>query len=481
MSCEDPDSRNPIHSAQLEKARFQELDVTSDQQKDNAGVVDHSHLAASSQMAKSTIFEVSLVIPDERIGSSWGFFSCHTYERSSGHRKDNRALAYMPSSTCSIHLQGWVNSSSTPSVSPESVLAGLGHSRLNPLDHLPQLSLSIAFLFKIDNEISLFQNLLLTLPRPHPLRSKCLRISAILRLSRYEFSDEGEDLNKSIYHSTEAIFLPFCTPIELGSFVIVALLYLANALLLRSRHLKQPSDVKHAITYLRYLQDQSLETSDLTRSDIKAFFVWAFAVQVELESVDPRRDIGEMATLCLELLRSSVEESLLIKAVNALADAISGTTVPFGQSLPDRAIECLREARIRFPDLDAVRCPLAASLFVRFCWAPTHDDYEEAMPILDEIIADPNGNVIWAMEDARQLARGRCAFDSKPEHLAEAIFRTRTLLDAMSSEDPHRRSVMNDLADLEKERFEEFGVGSSRQEDIPELPMSRIWLRLPNS
>ncbi|KAH9971893.1 CHAT domain-containing protein [Russula compacta] len=320
-------------------------------------------------------------------------------------------------------------------------------------------------LFEIDNYISLFQNLLLTLPRPHTLRSRCLSTLAILRLSRYKFSNESEDLNKSIYHLTEAILLPF-GPNEFGSYVMNVLFYLADALRLRSRELKQPGDVKHVFTYLRYLQDQSLETSDLTRNLIKASLVKALAVQVELEYVDSMRDIGEMATLCRELLRSGAEEPLLINAVNALADAIDGTIKPYGQPPPDGTIECLREARIRFPDLDAVRFALSNSLYSRFRWAQSHDDYEEAMSILDELIADRNENVELAMKMAELLAQSRFRGDSKPEHLAEAIFRTRTYLNAMSSEDPDRRTVMEELADLEKRRFEEFGVGSGRQEYI---------------
>ncbi|KAH9955877.1 CHAT domain-containing protein [Russula compacta] len=320
-------------------------------------------------------------------------------------------------------------------------------------------------LFEIDNDISQLQNLLLTLPRPHPLRSLFLSTLAIIRLKRCTLSDESEDLDKSICHSTEAILLPF-VPIGLGSYVIEALFCLTKALLC-SKELKQPGDVKHAIKYLRYLRDQSLETSDVTCSDIKAFFVWALAVQVALGSVNPTRDIGEMATLCHEILSSGVEESLLIDAINALADAINMTYVPFGQPPPDGAIECLREARIRFPDLDAVRFALADSLSDRFNWARRHDDYEEAMSITDEMIADPKEYVELAMTLAQTLARGRFTFDSKPEHLAEAIFRTRTHLNAMSSEDPaFRHFVMKQLADLEKRRFEEFGVGSGRQEDI---------------
>ena len=323
----------------------------------------------------------------------------------------------------------------------------------------------IASFLETDNEVSLFQDLLLTLPRPHPLRSECLSNLARAQLARYKFSDDSEDLHKSISHSTEAILLPFNLPIELNSHVIEALFYIANALHLRSRELKQPGGMKHAIKYLRYLQDQSLETSDLTCNGIKMSFMWALVDQVKLESVDPIRDIGEMATLCHELLTSDVSESLLIDAVNALDDAIFGTPVPFGQPPPDGAIECLREARIRLPNLKRISLALASSLSDRFHWAQSKDDYEEAMSILDELIANPIEYVESAMHLARLLAHGRFFRDSKPENLAEAIFRTRTHLNTISSEDPHHLSVMKLLANLEKERFRAFGVRSGRQED----------------
>ena len=356
----------------------------------------------------------------------------------------------------------------TQSVSPEPVL-GLRHSRLNPFVCLLQLSLLTASLLEIDDHIFQVENLLLTLPRHHPQHSLFLLSLAIQRMTRFSLSKKSEDLDKSIHHSTEAIFLPSDTPIELGQHVIKTLFHLSRALLLRSRHLKQPGDVKHAITYLRYLQDQSLETSDVTSNDIKAFLVWALAGQVILESINPTRNIREMIILCRELLTSGVEQPFLFIAVTELADTIHETTVPYRQPPPDGAIECLREARIRFPHLDRVRLALAYSLYSRFNLAPTDNDYKEAMSTLDEIIADPNGDVTWAANLARSLARARFAFDSKPEHLAVAISRARTYLKVRSSEHPLDSLAVKDLADLEQTRFEEFGVRSGRQEDNAEV------------
>ncbi|KAH9980701.1 CHAT domain-containing protein [Russula compacta] len=324
-------------------------------------------------------------------------------------------------------------------------------------------------LLKLDEDISKLQNLLLKLPRSHHQRSQCLLTLATIRFKRYMVSHESEDIDKSIFHSTEAILLPFEIPIELDSYVIGTFFYLANALILRSQEFTQPGDLKHGIKYLRYLRDQSFEVSDLTHSDVKALLVKALAVQVkvEMESVDPMRDIGEMATLCHELLTSDDSESFLIGAVNAFAEAVCMACVPVVQPPPDGAIKCLREARIRLPSLEKVRFALAYALCFRVDRPHSHGDYEEAMLILDELITDLKGDVDveLATSLATLLAQLRFRIDSKPEHLAEAIFRLRTHLNIIPSDDPDRCSFMEELAGLEKIRFEEFGVRSGRQED----------------
>ena len=365
---------------------------------------------------------------------------------------------FFPVSSC----KSW----QTHSVSPESDL-GLRYSQLIDFACLPELSLLTGSLLEIDNVISLLQNLLLTLFRPHPLRSLCLSTLAIKRLERHTLSDESEDFNKSISHSTEAILLVY-TQTALSSHVIKTFFYLANALVLRSQQFEQPTDLKHAMKYIRYLQDQSLETSGATRNQNKVLLVWALAAQVKQESDDPTREIEEMATLCHELLRSGVEELILSSAVQ-LADAIIRTTRPSGQPPPDDAIECLREARILFPNLKKISIALAYSLNTRFNWAQKDGDYEEGMSIVDELIADPNADVKLAMSVAGAFSVARFNYDSKPEHLAEVIFRNRTYLNAISSEHPDYRSIVTMLARLEKIHFNTFGVRSGRQEDNAEI------------
>ncbi|KAH9978337.1 hypothetical protein BJV74DRAFT_953412 [Russula compacta] len=305
------------------------------------------------------------------------------------------------------------------------------------------------YLLRADNDISLLQNRLLTFPRPHPRRSKCLSSLALVRFARYKFSDESEDLDMSISHATEAILLPFDTPTELGSYITNTLLYLTRAFLSRSQKLEQPGDLKHIIKYLRYLQDQSLETSEVTRNSIKACLVWALSIQVEQESADPMEDIREVAIAYRELFTSDFSELVLIEALNAFASAMCMARVLIVKRPPDEAIECLREARRRFPNLK-----------------------QEAMPILDEMIAGPNAYVDLALRLAVTFATIQFDIDSKPEHLAEAIFRIHAQLNAMSSEDPDRPSVVAKLAKLEKRRFEEFGVRSGLQEDDSHLVAS---------
>ena len=167
--------------------------------------------------------------------------------------------------------------------------------------------LTVSFL-KANNDISHHQNRLLTLPRSNPLRSVCHSTLAATRLVRYMLSDECEDLDRSISHSTQAILLSFDPPIERDSCVVTSLYYLAHALLLRSQKFKRLSDLKHCVDYLLYLRDQSLETPLVPRNDIAKLVVQALTYQGELESqsVDPTANIEGTAALSREPLTLGV-------------------------------------------------------------------------------------------------------------------------------------------------------------------------------
>ena len=323
-----------------------------------------------------------------------------------------------------------------------------------------------ASLPEIDNRISRLHNTLLTLPRSDPLCLKYLSSLASARFARYKLSDENEDLDKSISHSTEAILLSFDPPIGSSQNIITTFSFLATLLSRRSQKLKQPDDLRLCIEYIRYLQDQSLESSHVTHSHITTSLMQALADQVRLESVDPMRNIREMATLCRELLTSTSADSegFLIHAVKALIKAIEDRPLAFKQAPADEVIECLREATRRVPDLEGLSFELFFCLMCRFFVTRSRDDYEEAMLIGDKIIADPSRNIKLPTDLMGGLAFYRFVSDRKPENLEEAIFRVRAHLNSMSFEDPERHNFIEMLTHLEKARLDEFGVTSNHQE-----------------
>ncbi|KAI0255293.1 hypothetical protein BJV78DRAFT_756192 [Lactifluus subvellereus] len=117
----------------------------------------------------------------------------------------------------------------------------------------PQVSIS-----QLDNDISFFQNVLSSLPRSHPLCPPCTQALAVARSQRYTLSGLKDDLDKSIFHYTDAIFLPLPWDSRCRN-TIQLFFYLTDALIHRARRSKQPEDVTCCITYLRYLRGQPLE------------------------------------------------------------------------------------------------------------------------------------------------------------------------------------------------------------------------------
>jgi len=276
--------------------------------------------------------------------------------------------------------------------------------------------------------------------------------------ARYMLTDENEDLEKSISRSVEAI-LSFDPHIGHGPEVIRAFFALAFSLARRLHKLKRPGDSKDCLRYFRYLRDQSLETSDITKDRITTAFTGALANEVQMESIDPTRNIEEMAILCRELLRSDASDGLLLSAAGALVRAIDDKPFSIDRPPPDQVIECLREANIRFPDSDRVSLCLLFSLFQRFVATLSHTDYEDAMSIVDGPFARPEA-VEWASFIAVALARMRLYIYSNPENLEETMFRIRTHLMTASSEDPLHQETTRMLEKLEKERFDAFSVTS---------------------
>jgi len=312
---------------------------------------------------------------------------------------------------------------------------------------------------EIDNHILHTRNKLLSLPRADPSRFTYLTTLAEARLVRYGRTYENEDLEDSISRSVEAI-LSLDPHIGHNSDVVTAFFHLANSLVRRSQKLKQLDDSKHCVRYFRYLRDQSLETSRITRDRITTAFTYALANQVQMGSIDPTRNIEEMAILCRELLSLDAPDKVLLNAAKTMAKAIQNEPFSFGRPPPDQAIECLREANIRFPDLETVSLELIMSLLQRFVVTHSHADYEDAMSIADRPFTYP-GFVQVASYMAVEFALSRFYFYGNPEYLEEAIFRIHTCLGTMSSEDPERQEMTWFLESLEKARFNELSTPSN--------------------
>ena len=269
------------------------------------------------------------------------------------------------------------------------------------------------------------------------------------RLARYELTDENEDLEESISRSVEAI-LSIDPQIGHNSHVVTAFFFLADTLFRRSDKLKRLDDSKHCVRYFRYLRDQSLETSRITRDHTTTAFTRALANHVQMVSSDPTRNVEEMAILCRELLRSDVSDGLLVSSTETLFDAIDDEhfSVVGGRPPPDQAIEYLREVMVRFPDSGTVAIRLIFSLLLRFTVTHSHADYEDAMSIVDGSITDPM-LVELASDMAVSLARTRFYFYGNPEYLEEAIFRIRICLRKTSSKNPERQRSEEHTSELQ--------------------------------
>ncbi len=100
------------------------------------------------------------------------------------------------------------------------------------------------------------------------------------RFGRYKLSQQKDDLDKSILHYTEAIFLPPFSEVGVSLNIVQLLFRLAFALLHRSEF-EQPEDIKYAIEYLRYLRGLPLDSFDVHRNSVTTSLIQALAIQVE--------------------------------------------------------------------------------------------------------------------------------------------------------------------------------------------------------
>ncbi|KAI0291358.1 CHAT domain-containing protein [Multifurca ochricompacta] len=321
-------------------------------------------------------------------------------------------------------------------------------------------------IIELDQMITSHQRALSWIPRSHPTYTAYIHLLAKSRFERYKLSEQKEDLDKSIVHYTEAIFLPPSWGLYLNVVQIFSLLVLS--LFRRSKEFKQPEDAKCAVEYLRYLRGLPLDTFEVSHKIVTTSLVKALAIQVELET-GGTGDIEEMVMLCQELLTCHSSANYTTDAISALAITIlrKGKQV---QPL-DGVIQCLRDAlKICPPDLDQIPLGLAISLLIRYETNYSNGDYDEAMTLLESVIGssplgdDPSQIQIQASVFAASLACMRVGFYPNPEYLEEAISRCRTLLGSSSLDNNLRHGVTNSMALLAEKRFDNFGLTEALQE-----------------
>ncbi|KAI9509759.1 CHAT domain-containing protein [Russula earlei] len=311
-----------------------------------------------------------------------------------------------------------------------------------------------SFPLRLDAHISLLQNDMLLLSRPNHRRISCVQHLAMGRFIRYQKLKQQDDLEKSILHSTEAVFLPLPWE-ECPLNIFQIFFHLIVTLSLRSYDSRQPKDVKWSINCLRYLLDQppDSEAFKISLDGITRTLAKELKLQTKMEPAATMRDIEEMVARCHQLLKSDISKSLLIAHTMAL-----------------KLIECLREANGRLPDFHEASIALAHCLYSRFETTPSNDDYEEGMAILNNIIAfpPPRDQSSECLQQAVPLitlfAVGQSLSCGKPEFLEKEISRFQNWLAVASAQDPIRPLIVETLSGFREVRRLHFGVTSRFQD-----------------
>jgi CHAT domain-containing protein/tetratricopeptide (TPR) repeat protein len=259
----------------------------------------------------------------------------------------------------------------------------------------------------------------------------------LARFARYKLSNKKEDLDKSILHFTEAIFLPPMSQAGPSLNFVETFFRLADALLVRSEEFEQPEGIKYVIEYLRYIRGFPLDSFDVPRTDVTISLIRALKNQVKLGTGNGTQDVKEMVVLCNDLLSSSKSTVIPTAAflhLSGLATLVA-TQIESHCGLPtmlDEIIDFLRDAVAYSPDsYDAyhvVMYMLAFTLGIRFDKTYSKKDNEEASEVLERIL-EPGGCPDSFRDTyssfATLLAHKRSIFFQEPEYSEVAISRLR--------------------------------------------------------
>jgi CHAT domain-containing protein len=329
----------------------------------------------------------------------------------------------------------------------------------------PFLTVSIT---EIDESIANVQNSLSLFPRSDKKHIEWVHLLARERFERYKLSQLKEDLDKSILHYTDAIFLP---PAAHSLNLVQLIFRLALALISRSERFDQPEDIKSSVEYLRYLRGLPLDSFDVPSDIVTTSLIEALAIQVRLNAGDGTRNIMEMVVLCRVLLISNKPADFPIGAFLSL-DQAAGVEVTRGWpiQLLDEVIECLRDAVKAYPGSYHLLLVLACQLFTRFRESHSNDDYEESTALLESIL-DPNrprecpdSIRELALKLAAALAIFRSTIFENPEYSEVTISRLRTLLSSSSVDEHLRVQVADVLAMQARGRFDQYSLAEDLEE-----------------
>ena len=213
-----------------------------------------------------------------------------------------------------------------------------------------------------------------------------------MRWERYQLSQERQDVDKSILHCTEAIFLPPVFRDGIINSVFHLLFYLAFTLLERSGKFGQPGDLKYSVEYLRYLRGLLIDYESfhplMSRNLVTQLLIRALGAQIESEAGDWTPNVKEMVVLCIELVTSSTSADFPVAAFDSLNQAVAAEFIRGRPIEPqDGLIECLRgAAKSDPPDLYHTLLALANQLFNRFIKTHSNDDYDEATALYEKIL-----------------------------------------------------------------------------------------------
>ena len=315
------------------------------------------------------------------------------------------------------------------------------------------------------------QNSLSWLSRSHSEYTIGIYALVVARFVRYKRSQQREDLNKSIVHCTEAIFLPPISQDNPGLKNGFQLLFqLAFALLDRSEKFKRPEDVKPAIECLRYLRRIPLDQFDVSRSLVTTSLIRALAIQVESEAGNGTKNIEEMVDLCREFLPSSSKFSTISPDAPFLT-LLDTVSIEFSRGRTDsldQVIGCLRGAVEMRPPVSRLLLAVAQALCIRFFAAHSNDDYEEATALL-EMFLDPAGECPNSLRDlatslATALALTRSTIFEDPGYAEVTTSRLNYELRSSSVDERHRAEITNYLEMQGRERVKQYGITASLKE-----------------